>query len=92
MDRIFKAIAHDSRRKLIDLLNKRDGQSLGSLCEHLDMSRQAITKHLIILEAAKLVSTVRRGREKLHHLNPAPIRGTVRRWVEKYAAKKSGAS
>jgi DNA-binding transcriptional ArsR family regulator len=91
MDRIFKALADESRRKLLDLLHKRDGQSLGALCDHLAMSRQAVTKHLVILESAKLVATEWRGREKIHHLNPIPIRKISRRWIENYAAKKSSA-
>ena len=84
MDQIFKALADDSRRKLLDLLRDRDGQSLGALCEHLSISRQAVTKHLLLLESAKLVTTEWRGREKLHHLNPRPIKEVSRRWIGKY--------
>ena len=84
MDRIFKALADDSRRKLLDLLHERDGQSLGSLCEHLSISRQAVTKHLLLLESANLVTTEWRGREKLHHLNPRQIKEISRRWIGKY--------
>ena len=73
MDRVFKALADKSRRKLLDVLRTDNGQLLGELCEHLDMSRQAVTKHLKRLEAANLVVTVWRGREKLHYLNPVPI-------------------
>ena len=86
MDRIFKALADDSRRKLLDILRERDGLSLGSLCEHLSMSRQAVTKHLFILESANLVTTMWRGREKLHHLNSRPIKEISRQWIRKYAA------
>ena len=86
MDRTFKALADDSRRKLLDILRERDGLSLGSLCEHLSMSRQAVTKHLFILESANLVITMWRGREKLHHLNARPIEEISRRWIRKYAA------
>lgn len=84
MDRIFKALADDSRRKLLDLLHERDGQSLGALCEHLSISRQAVTKHLLLLESAKLIITEWRGREKLHHLTPRPIKEISRRWIGKY--------
>src|SRR5258707_14971824 len=73
MDAVFKALADESRRKLLDLLHKNNGQTLGELCEHLDMTRQAVTKHLLLLEAANLVTIVWRGREKLHYLNPVPI-------------------
>jgi DNA-binding transcriptional ArsR family regulator len=73
MDEVFKALADESRRALLDRLHARNGQTLGELCDGLDMTRQAVTKHLGILEAANLVSTLRRGREKLHYLNPVPI-------------------
>jgi DNA-binding transcriptional ArsR family regulator len=84
MDAVFKALADPSRRKLLDELFKSNGQTLGELCEHLDMTRQAVTKHLIILEAAKLVATVWRGREKLHFLNPVPLHEIAERWIGKY--------
>jgi DNA-binding transcriptional ArsR family regulator len=84
MDEVFKALADPSRRKLLDELHKNNGQTLGGLCEHLDMTRQAVTKHLVILEAAKLVVTVWRGREKLHYLNPVPIHEISERWIGKY--------
>jgi len=84
MDKIFKALADESRRKLLDILHKKDGQSLGALSDHLAMSRQAVTKHLVRLESAKLIATEWRGREKLHRLNPAPIREIACRWIEKY--------
>jgi DNA-binding transcriptional ArsR family regulator len=84
MDAVFKALADESRRKLLDLLHKNNGQRLGELCEHLDMTRQAVTKHLLLLEAANLVVVVWRGREKLHYLNPVPIHEIAERWIGKY--------
>ena len=84
MDEVFKALADPSRRKLLDELFKSNGQTLGELCEHLDMTRQAVTKHLVILEAANLVATVWRGREKLHYLNPVPLHEIYERWIGKY--------
>ena len=84
MDAVFKALADKSRRKLLDRLHKSDGQTLGELCEHLDMTRQAVTKHLVLLEEANLVATVWRGREKLHYLNPVPLHEIYERWIGKY--------
>ena len=84
MDAVFKALADASRRKLLDQLHKSNGQTLGELCAHLDMTRQAVTKHLLLLEAANLVATVWRGREKLHYLNPVPIHEISERWIGKY--------
>ncbi len=84
MDKVFKALADPSRRLLLDRLRARNGQTLGELGEHLDMSRQAVTKHLVVLEAANLVVTLWRGREKLHYLNPAPIHEIARRWIGEY--------
>ncbi len=84
MDQVFKALADASRRQLLDRLHARNGQTLGELCEHLDMTRQAVTKHLVILERANLVVAVRRGREKLHYLNPVPIHDIAERWIGKY--------
>jgi DNA-binding transcriptional ArsR family regulator len=84
MDAVFKALADTSRRKLLDQLYLHNGQTLGELCEHLEMTRQAVTKHLLILEAANLVVTVRHGREKLHYLNPAPMQEIYDRWLSKY--------
>jgi DNA-binding transcriptional ArsR family regulator len=83
-DRVFKALADPSRRKLLDILRMDNGRSLGELCEHLDMSRQAVAKHLRLLEAANLVVTVWRGREKLHYLNPVPIHDIYERWIGKF--------
>lgn len=84
MDDIFRALADPSRRQLLDRLNARGGQSLRELCAGLDMARQSVTKHLAVLEAAGLVTTVRRGRERLHHLNAAPIHDIADRWIGRY--------
>jgi len=84
MDAVFKALADASRRKLLDELFKRNGQTLSELCEHLDMTRQAVTKHLVLLEEANLVAIVWRGREKLHYLNPVPLQEIYERWIGKY--------
>jgi DNA-binding transcriptional ArsR family regulator len=83
-DLLFKALADPSRRKLLDVLHAHDGQTLNELCEHLDMTRQAVTQHLDVLEAAHLVATVRRGREKLHFLNPVPLQQIYDRWIAKF--------
>ena len=83
-DKVFKALADPTRRKLLDLLYERNGQTLGQLCDNLDMARQSATQHLDILEAANLVSTVRRGREKLHFINPVPLQEVYERWVRKF--------
>jgi DNA-binding transcriptional ArsR family regulator len=85
MDEVFKALADPTRRDLLDHLFKRDGQSLSALEERLPMSRFGVMKHLKVLEQANLVVTRRRGREKLHFLNPVPIRLVYERWVGKYA-------
>ena len=84
MDEVFKALADRSRRSLLDRLHAKNGQTLGELCAGLDMSRQAVSKHLELLEAANLVATVRRGREKLHYLNPVPIHEIAERWIGKF--------
>jgi DNA-binding transcriptional ArsR family regulator len=84
MDKVFKALADPSRRLLLDRLRARNGQTLGELCEHLDTTRQAVTKHLGVLEGANLVVTLWRGREKLHYLNPGPIHEISRRWIGEY--------
>jgi DNA-binding transcriptional ArsR family regulator len=83
-DKVFKALADPGRRMLLDGLRAVNGQTLGQLCEHLDMSRQAVSKHLRVLEAANLVATFWRGREKLHYLNPVPIHEIAERWISKY--------
>jgi DNA-binding transcriptional ArsR family regulator/uncharacterized protein YndB with AHSA1/START domain len=84
MDDVFKALADPSRRLLLDSLNERNGQTLRELCAGLDMTRQSVTKHLTVLEVANLVTTVRRGREKLHYLNAAPINEISERWITRY--------
>jgi DNA-binding transcriptional ArsR family regulator len=84
MDKVFKALADPSRRLLLDRLHAENGQTLGRLCEHLDTSRQAVTKHLAVLEEANLVAVVWRGREKLHYLNPVPIHEIAERWIGKF--------
>ncbi|PKV83638.1 metalloregulator ArsR/SmtB family transcription factor [Streptomyces sp. TLI_146] len=84
MDKVFKALADPTRRRLLDRLFENNGQSLGELCDGLAMSRQAATQHLGLLEAAHLVSTVRRGREKLHYLNPVPLHEIQERWIQKF--------
>ncbi|MFT3782723.1 MAG: metalloregulator ArsR/SmtB family transcription factor [Nibricoccus sp.] len=89
MDLVFKALADNSRRLLLDRLFTEDGQTLGALCVDLDMTRQAVTKHLLILEEADLVSTRKQGREKLHFLNREPLHRISALWINKYAAKLS---
>jgi DNA-binding transcriptional ArsR family regulator len=84
MDAVFKALADPSRRELLDRLHAGNGQTLGELCRGLDMTRQAVTKHLAILEDANLVAVRRRGREKFHYLNPVPINDIAERWIGKY--------
>jgi uncharacterized protein YndB with AHSA1/START domain/DNA-binding transcriptional ArsR family regulator len=84
MDEVFKALADASRRRLLDSLNARNGQSLRELCAGLDMARQSVSKHLAVLEAANLVTTLWRGREKLHYLNAAPINAIAERWINQY--------
>jgi uncharacterized protein YndB with AHSA1/START domain len=81
---VFKALADPSRRHLLDRLNARNGQSLRELSEGLDMARQSVSKHLAILEAANLVTTIRHGREKLHYLNASPINEIAERWINRY--------
>jgi DNA-binding transcriptional ArsR family regulator len=83
-DLVFKALADRSRRLLLDRLNEDNGQTLGELCAHLDMTRQAATQHLGVLEAAHLVVTKRRGREKLHFLNPVPLQEIYDRWISRF--------
>jgi DNA-binding transcriptional ArsR family regulator len=84
MDDVFKALADASRRELLDRLRAENGQTLGELCARLGMTRQAVSKHLVILENANLVATMRRGREKLHYLNPVPIHEIAERWIGKF--------
>ena len=84
MDDVFRALADPTRRQLLDSLHARNGQTLNALCAEMDMTRQAVTKHLAILEEANLVSTLRRGREKEHYLNPVPINEIAERWIGKF--------
>ena len=84
MDKVFKALADRTRRYLFDRLHEHNGQTLGELCERIDMARQSTTQHLDVLEAANLVSTVRRGRQKLHYLNPVPLNEIQDRWIDKF--------
>ena len=84
MDAVFRALADRSRRELLDRLHVRGGQTLSELCEGLDMSRQAVAKHLAILSEANLVATQWQGREKLHYLNPVPIHDIAERWIGKF--------
>ncbi len=87
-DTVFKALADASRRQLLDRLRLKGGLTLGDLCQSYDMSRQAVTKHLVLLEAANLVVTVKRGREKLHYLNPVPIHEIYMRWIGKFEQER----
>ena len=83
-DALFKALADPSRRRLLDLLHAHDGRTLNELCDHLDMTRQGVTQHLALLEAANLVAIVWQGREKLHFLNPIPLQEIYERWIAKF--------
>ena len=84
MDEVFKALADASRRELLDRLRADNGQTLGELCARLAMTRQAVSKHLAILEEANLIAVQWRGREKLHYLNPVPIFDIADRWIGKF--------
>ncbi|MFI1963752.1 ArsR/SmtB family transcription factor [Streptomyces pathocidini] len=88
MDEVFRALADPSRRRLLDSLNARNGQSLRELCAGLDMARQSVSKHLAVLEAANLVTTLWRGREKLHYLNAEPINAIAERWIDQYDRRR----
>ena len=87
-DAVFRALADATRRRLLDRLRARNGQALGELCRDLDMSRQAVAKHLAILEEANLVTTQWRGREKLHFINPVPINAIADRWIARFEAPR----
>lgn len=87
-DKVFKALSDRTRRMLLDQLCERNGQTLGQLCEGLAMARQSATQHLGILEDANLISTVRRGREKLHFINPVPLHEVYERWVRKFELQR----
>src|SRR4029079_4559183 len=91
MDTVFRALADKSRRRLLDRLRARNGQTLNEMCAGIAMSRQAGTKHLVILEDANLVVTEKRGREKLHYLNPVPIHELAERWIGKYERNRLSA-
>ena len=84
IDKVFKALADPTRRRLLDQLHSDNGQTLGALCEHMDMSRQAVTQHLQLLEEANLVAVIWQGREKLHYLNPVPLHEIQARWINKF--------
>ena len=90
-DAVFRALADANRRILLDRLYARNGQTLGELCQGLDMSRQAVMKHLGVLEAANLVVTKRSGREKFHFINPVPINAIAERWIAKFERPRLGA-
>jgi DNA-binding transcriptional ArsR family regulator len=88
VDKVFKALAAPERRLLLDRLRIDNGQTLGQLCEDMDMTRQAVTRHLKLLEETTLVATIWRGREKLHYLNPMPIHEIAERWIGKYERER----
>jgi DNA-binding transcriptional ArsR family regulator len=90
-DAVFRALADASRRQLLDRLHRKNGQTLGELCQGLEMTRQAVTKHLAILGEANLVATKRKGREKLHFINPVPINDIAERWIGKFEAPRLAA-
>ncbi|MEP6633145.1 MAG: helix-turn-helix domain-containing protein [Luteimonas sp.] len=91
VDKVFKALADPSRRRLLDQLHRENGQTLSALCERMNMTRQAVTQHLQLLEQANLVAVVWQGREKLHYLNPVPLHAIYDRWIEKFERKRLGA-
>lgn len=91
MNAVFKALADPTRRLLLDRLFVVNGQSLGELCDSLDMSRQAVTQHLDALEDANLISTVRQGRSKLHYLNPVALEEIRERWINKFEVPRLNA-
>jgi DNA-binding transcriptional ArsR family regulator len=91
IDKVFKALADPTRRRLLDLLHRENGQTLMALCEHMDMTRQAVTQHLQQLEAANLVAVVWQGREKLHYLNPVPLHEIHERWIGKFERNRLSA-
>ncbi len=90
-DKVFKALADPTRRRLLDSLHAQSGQTLGALCEDMEMSRQAVTQHLQLLEEANLVAIVWQGREKLHYLNAVPLHEIYARWIEKFEQPRLGA-
>jgi DNA-binding transcriptional ArsR family regulator len=90
VDKVFKALADPTRRRLLDQLHGDNGQTLSALCEHMDMTRQAVTQHLQLLEEANLVAVVWQGREKMHYLNPVPLHEIYTRWIEKFERNRLG--
>ena len=90
LDKVFKALADATRRRLLDQLHQDNGQTLSALCEHMDMTRQAVTQHLQQLEEASLVVVVWQGREKLHYLNPVPLFEIQERWIGKFERHRLG--
>jgi DNA-binding transcriptional ArsR family regulator len=97
LDAVFRALAEPNRRRLLDQLHERDGQTLRDLCEGMaggsdpPVTRQAVSQHLAVLEACGLVVSLRRGREKVHHLNPAPLHEITERWLRKYDGNRLAA-
>jgi DNA-binding transcriptional ArsR family regulator len=91
MDAVFRALADPVRRRLLDRLHQRNGQTMSELCGGLDMTRQAVAKHLGLLESADLVVSQKRGREKLHFINPVPINDIAERWIGKFDAPRLAA-
>ena len=90
-DAVFRALADASRRQLLDRLHRKNGQTLSELCQGMDMTRQAVAKHLAVLVQANLVSCRRSGREKLHFINPVPINEIAERWISKFERSRLGA-
>ncbi|MBA3772618.1 MAG: helix-turn-helix transcriptional regulator [Ramlibacter sp.] len=91
IDKVFKALADPTRRRLLDLLHADNGQTLTALCEHMEMTRQAVTQHLQLLEDSNLVAVIWQGREKLHYLNPVPLHEIHERWIAKFERSRLGA-
>ena len=91
IDKVFKALADPGRRRLLDQLHSENGQTLTALCEHMDMTRQAVTQHLQLLEDANLVAVIWQGREKLHYLNAVPLHEIYERWIGKFERNRLGA-
>jgi len=91
IDKVFKALADPTRRRLLDQLHRESGQTLSALCEHMYMTRQGVTQHLQLLEEANLVAVVWQGREKLHYLNPVPLHEIYERWIGKFERNRLGA-
>lgn len=88
IDKVFKALADPSRRRLLDRLHAKNGQTLGALCKGLAISRQAVTQHLCLLEDANLVVVQWKGREKIHYFNPVPIHDIYERWIRKFERQR----